>query len=65
MAKTREIVCIHYINKGNCDLGKEAEFYGLCQRCQKYKPKKGAQPARTDTRRKKLERSRKKDKENT
>ena len=61
MAKTREIVCIHYINKGNCDLGKCAEFYGLCQTCPQYKKKPGAKPARTDTRKQKLERISKKE----
>ena len=61
MAKTREIVCVHYISKGSCDLGKDAEFYWLCQRCQKYKPKQGMKPARSDNRRKKLDAARKKD----
>ena len=56
MAKTREIVCIHYINKGNCDLGNDAAFYGLCQTCPSYKKKPGAKPARVDNRKKKLER---------
>ena len=56
MAKTREIVCDHYINKGNCDLGKDAEFYGLCQTCPSYKKKLGAKPARVDNRKRKLDR---------
>ena len=55
MSRTREIVCIHYINKGNCDLGKNAEFYGLCQTCPSYSKKPGAKPARTDNRKKKLD----------
>ena len=55
MSRTREIVCIHYINKGNCDLGKNAEFYGLCQTCPSYAKKPGAKPARTDNRKKKLD----------
>ncbi len=54
MAKTREIVCIHYVNKGTCDLGRDAEFYGLCQTCSSYKKKPGAKPARVDNRKKKL-----------
>lgn len=61
MAKTREIVCIHYQCKGVCDLGKDAEFYGHCQTCKTYKPKSGAKPARTDNRRKKLEKINKKE----
>jgi len=62
MAKTREIVCLHYISKGNCNLGKDAEFYGLCQTCPSYKKKPGAKPARVDNRKKKLERILKKEK---
>ena len=62
MAKTREIVCLHYISKGNCDLGKNAEFYGLCQTCPSYKKKPGSKPARVDNRKKKLEKILKKEK---
>lgn len=61
MARTREIVCIHYIHKGNCDLGKDAEFYGLCQTCSQYRKKPGAKPKRVDTRRKKLDKALKKE----
>ena len=62
MAKTREIVCLHYISKGNCDLGKDAEFYWLCQTCPSYKKKPGAKPARVDNRKKKLDKILKKEK---
>lgn len=55
MSKTLEIVCIHYVNKGTCDLGKDAEFYGLCQTCRNYRKKPGAKPARIDTRKNKLD----------
>lgn len=51
--KTREIVCIHYINEGTCDLGKKCSFYGHCQTCKTYKKKPGASPNRVDTRNKK------------
>ena len=61
MAKTREIVCIHYMAAGECDLGKKAEFYGHCQTCPTYKKKKGMKPARVNNKRKKLEKIRKKD----
>ena len=40
--KTREIVCIHYVNEGTCDLGKKCSFYGHCQTCKTYKKKPGA-----------------------
>lgn len=55
MGKTKEIVCIHYIAHGECDLGKDARFYGICQHCPSYKKKPGAKPARVDNRRKKLD----------
>lgn len=56
MAKTRELACIHYVNHGTCDLGKKADFYGLCQTCPTWKPKPGSLPARTDTRKQRLKR---------
>ena len=64
MAKTREIVCVHYINKGNCDLGKNAEFYGLCQTCPQYRKRPGSKPARVDNRKKKLDKIRRKEEKN-
>lgn len=63
MARTRELVCIHYKAKGECDLGKKAEFYGLCQTCPSYKKKPGAKPARVDNRKRKLEKYRKHERE--
>ena len=65
MGKTREIVCLHYISKGNCDLGKNAEFYGLCQTCPSYKKKPGSKPARVDNRKKKLDKILKQEKYDT
>lgn len=55
MAKTREIACVHYKCHGNCDLGKDADFYGHCQTCPTYSAKKGGRPARVDNRRKKMD----------
>ena len=60
--RDREIQCIHYEFEGKCDLGKEACFYGLCQTCPTYRHKPGAKPARTDTRRQKLDRIQRKEK---
>ena len=54
--KTREIVCIHYVNEGTCDLEKECSFYGHCQTCKTYKKKPGAKPKRVDTRKQRKER---------
>lgn len=61
MAKTREIVCTHYICAHQCKLGKNAEFYGLCQTCPSYEKKIGAKPNRVNTKKKKIEQIRKKD----
>ena len=61
MARTREIPCTHYKCKGVCDLGKKAEFYGLCQTCPTYKKDKTRKPARVDTRKKKMEKFLRKD----
>lgn len=54
MGKVREIACIHYKCHGECDLGKEADFYGHCQNCKTYKKLPGGKPARVDLRKKKL-----------
>lgn len=51
--KDRVIPCEFYICKGKCSKDRDAEFWGICQTCPKYQPKKGAAPARVDTRRKK------------
>lgn len=61
MAKTREIQCIHYVCEHNCNLGKDACFYGLCQTCPTYKQKPGGKPARLDTRKQRLEREKRKE----
>ena len=60
--KTREIACQHYIHEHNCDLGKEAEFYGHCQTCKTYSAKRGGKAARTDNRKQKLDRIMRKEK---
>ena len=62
MAKTREIPCIHYICAHSCALGKDAEFYKLCQTCPSYKKRPGYKPARLNLKRKKLDEIRRKEK---
>ena len=62
MAKTREVQCVHYINEGNCALGKKGNFYGCCQTCSSYSKKHGCRANRKDTRRERLERIRRKEK---
>lgn len=60
--RDREILCSNYINEHNCALGKDAEFRGLCQTCPSYKKAVGRKPARTDNRKKKLNKIFKKEK---
>ena len=55
MARDREIACIHYVCEGKCDLGKDAEFRGHCQTCKTYRKLPGGKVARTDNRRRKLD----------
>lgn len=59
--KDREIACVHYRAERVCDLGKECEFWGHCQTCQSWKKKPGSLPPRPDTRRKKLDKARRRD----
>ncbi len=59
--KTRENPCESYICEGNCSKGREGTFYKYCQKCNKYKAKKGSLPARTDNRRQKMDRIQKKE----
>lgn len=53
--KDREIACEYYKYEGCCSKGREGTFRKACQKCDKYVPKRGTRPARTDNRRKKLE----------
>ena len=55
MAKDREIACIHYLNEGNCDLGKEGTFRKQCQICKTYKAIQGGKPARPNLKKQKQE----------
>jgi len=61
VAKTREYQCKHYINEGNCALGKRGQFYGSCQTCGSYVKKPGSRPNRKDTRKQRLERIKRKE----
>ena len=42
MAKDRLAVCEHYISKGECKLGRNAEQNGYCQHCNKFHSRKGS-----------------------
>ena len=37
--KDRETPCLYYICKGECTKGRNAEYKGYCQHCDKYKPR--------------------------
>ena len=39
--KDRLAPCIHYICRGQCSKGFEAEQKGICQHCKKYQARKG------------------------
>lgn len=64
MAKDREIPCKFYECEHSCTLGKDADFYGLCQTCPSYSPLRHGKPARIDTRKSKIERIEKRKKNN-
>ena len=42
MAKDRLASCEYYICKGECKKNRNAEQNGYCQKCDKYKPRKGS-----------------------
>lgn len=62
--KTRERICKYYTYKdGPCDKrGVSVSFRNECQKCKFYDPLPGARPARTDNRKKKLDKIFKKEK---
>ena len=55
MSKDREIVCIYYLNEGNCQKGHKGLFNYTCQTCKNYTPKKGAFPRRKNLKKQKNE----------
>ena len=59
MAKDREVVCKYYECEGKCKKGRKGTFRYYCQKCNKYDPIKGREPARKNLRRAKLEKLRK------
>lgn len=63
MAKERLIVCDHYKCENVCDIkNKQCRFWKEMQTCPTYKKKPGAKPARTDNRKKKLDKIMRKEK---
>lgn len=57
MAKDRLTPCKYYVCAGECAKGREAEFNGYCQRCDKYVPR--ARVKHFNMKKKKLENIRK------
>ena len=55
MAKDRERQCSFYVCEGQCLKGREGTFRKACQTCNKYNPKPGSRPRRTDNRAQKRE----------
>lgn len=39
MSKDRLTPCMYYICAGECEKGREANYKGYCQHCDKYKPR--------------------------
>ena len=42
MSRDRLAPCEYYICKGECSKGRNAEQNGYCQKCNKYKSRKGS-----------------------
>ena len=62
--KSREIACEYYLYETACSKGREGTFRKACQTCNKYKAKKGGQPARKNLRKQKREDAERRDMEN-
>lgn len=39
MSKDRMTPCKFYVCKGECEKGREADYNGYCQKCDKYYPR--------------------------
>ena len=39
MAHDRITPCLHYVCKGTCSKGRNADHTGYCQKCDKYQPR--------------------------
>lgn len=39
MSKDRLTPCMYYICAGECEKGREADYKGYCQHCNKYRPR--------------------------
>ena len=39
MSKDRIEPCSYYVCAGECEKGREADYRGYCQRCDKYQPR--------------------------
>lgn len=52
--KERNYVCEFYVRAHECTKDKDAEVFGICQHCSKYKKKAGSAPIRPDNRIKKM-----------
>ena len=57
MAKDKLAPCIYYKCKGECSKNREASHKGYCQKCNKYKPRKGFVAPENKKRKAKYERT--------
>lgn len=55
MSKDREYPCKHYINEGNCALGKEGTFTKKCQSYKNYVKLPGSNPRRKNLKKEKTD----------
>ena len=39
MGKDRLEPCVHYVCKGECEIGRDADHKKYCQKCKQYKPR--------------------------
>ena len=58
MAHDRLTPCKYYVSKGVCTKGREAEYNGYCQKCDKYYPR--AKVRHPNIKKQKLEKERRK-----
>lgn len=61
MAQPREIACVYYEYEHSCSKGREGTFRHACQTCNKYKARKGGQPARKNLKKQKMEKIKERD----
>lgn len=62
MARDRNILCVHYVCAGVCDLGKKCNTLEKMQKCLKYKKDETRKPFRINNKKQKLDKIRRNEK---